>query len=198
MTALKQTDQSNPWGTTSSKVVYENNWIKVREDQVVRPDGKPGIYGVVHFKSIATGVIALEGDGRIHLVGQYRYPLQEYSWEIPEGGCPEDEDPLAAAKRELLEETGLTAKNWVELGRGHLSNSVSDEAAVYYLATELTRGEAQPEGTEKLSHQCIPFEEALNMVLRGEITDSVSMLAIMQYALKYRAHLDVLKNNSHK
>src|SRR5262245_17307219 len=100
-------DTKNPWTTLSSRTVYDNLWIRVREDQVTRPDGQPGIYGVVHFKNLAVGVLAIDAEGFVHLVGQYRYVLNRYSWEIPEGGCPQGEDPLAAARRELAEETGL-------------------------------------------------------------------------------------------
>src|SRR5918998_3074540 len=112
----------NPWLTVSSRRVYDNPWITIREDQVIRPDGEPGIYGVVHFKNIAVGVLAVEGEF-VYLVGQYRYPLDSYSWEIPEGGCPEGEDPLDAARRELEEETGLRARRWEKMGEAHLSNS---------------------------------------------------------------------------
>jgi len=176
-------NQLSSWKTNKTRVVYDNPWIKVREDDVVQPDGKPGIYGVVHFKNKAIGVLPIDDDGNIYLVGQFRYPLDVYSWEIPEGGGPHDEDPLLAAQRELQEETGLTAGHWKELGRAHLSNSVSDEEAIYYLATQLEKGEACPEGTEDLAHKHIPFPEALNMVLRGEITDALSVMAIMHYAL---------------
>ena len=174
--------QSNPWKTKSQRIVYDNPWILVREDQVIQPDGSPGIYGVVHFKNKAIGILPIDQDGCIYLVGQFRYPLNEYSWEIPEGGCPEFEDPLVAAKRELLEETGLTAAQWKELGRAHLSNSVSDEESIFYLATELEQGEAEPEGTEQLAHKRVPFARALEMVMTGEITDSVSVIAILHYA----------------
>ena len=114
--------EANPWQITETREIYDNPWITVREDQVVRPDGEPGIYGVLHFKNMAIGVLPIEKDGSIYLVGQYRYPLESYSWEIPEGGCPEDEDPLEAAKRELLEETGLTAASWEYSGSAYLSN----------------------------------------------------------------------------
>ena len=174
---------SNPWQTVESRVVYENPWVRVREDAVIRPDGEPGIYGVVHFKNKAIGVVPIDAEGNIYLVGQYRYTLDCYSWEIPEGGCPEGEEPLAAAKRELLEEVGLEAREWKLLGTAHLSNSVSDEEALYYLATGLIQREAQPEGTERLECLCVPFEEAVQMVLRGKITDALSMLGIMRYAL---------------
>lgn len=176
--------EENPWQTISSRESYDNPWIKVRHDDVIRPDGQPGIYGVVHFKNRAIGVLPIDAEGCTWLVGQYRYTLHEYSWEIPEGGGPLDEAPLAAAQRELLEETGLVAKHWELLGRAHLSNSVSDEEALYYLATGLTEGEAQPEGTERLQIRRVLFAEALRMVQSGEITDALSVLTIQAYALR--------------
>ena len=179
-------DETNsPWRTLASREVYDNAWISVREDAVVRPDGEQGIYGVVHFKNIAIGILAIE-DEFIYLVGQYRYPLNRYSWEIPEGGCGEGEDPLAAARRELEEETGLRAANWEKLGEAHLSNSVSDELAIWFLATGLTRGEHRPEGTEQLKIRRVGFHEAAAMAFRGEITDALSLLAIMQYQIAGR------------
>src|SRR3954463_11561278 len=140
----------NPWQRVSRDVVYENPWIAVHHDRVIRPDGQPGIYGVVHYKNRAVGVVALDDRGRVLLVGQYRYTLDRYSWEIPEGGAAPGEEPLEAARRELAEETGYAAGRWQELLRSHLSNSVSDEEAVCYLATELRPGPARPEGTELL------------------------------------------------
>lgn len=174
----------NPWQTLSSREVYDNPWIKIREDQVVRPDGEPGIYGVVHYKNVAIGILPVE-DGQIYLVGQYRYPLDQYSWEIPEGGCPEGEDLLAAAQRELAEETGLRADKWKLMGEAHLSNSVSDERAVWFLATGLTQGEQEPEGTELLNIRRVPISQVLSMALTGEITDALSLLAIMSYQLSH-------------
>lgn len=182
--AMTPDETKNPWSTISSKRVYDNPWITVREDKVLRPDGEPGIYGVVHYKNIAVGVLAIEED-HIYLVGQYRYPLQRYSWEIPEGGCPEGEEPLRAAQRELREETGLEATRWQMLGEAYLSNSVADEYAVWFIATELVPGEVRPEGTERLSVRRVPLREALAMALNGEITDALSLLALMSYALKY-------------
>lgn len=176
-------ETKNPWRLVSSELIYDNPWIKVREDAVVRPDGTPGIYGVVHYKNIAVGVLPIEDD-HVYLVGQYRYPLDLYSWEIPEGGCPEGEDPLAAARRELEEETGLTAGRWEKLGEAHLSNSVSDELAVWYVATELVQGRQRPDGTERLKVRRIPFAEALRMALGGTITDALSVLALSSYQLK--------------
>ncbi len=172
---------ANPWQTISTRQVYTNSWISVREDQVIRPDGQPGIYGVVHFKNKAIGVVPIAADGNLHLVGQYRYTLHRYSWEIPEGGCPEGEEPLETAKRELLEEMGLEARAWKLLGTAHLSNSVCDEEAIYYLATDLIQGEPDPEGTEKLERRCVPVAEALRMIRCGEITDSLSIMAILHF-----------------
>jgi 8-oxo-dGTP pyrophosphatase MutT (NUDIX family) len=176
---------SNPWQKISTQLIYENPWIRVHEDRVIRPDGAPGIYGVVEFRNRAIGVLAYE-DGDIYLVGQFRYSLNQYSWEIPEGGCPESEDPLDAAKRELQEETGITAENWQLMGQSHLSNSVSDELAIWYLAQGLSHGPISPEGTEQLTLRRLPIDEALRMVLNGEITDAISMLAILQFSLKNR------------
>jgi 8-oxo-dGTP pyrophosphatase MutT (NUDIX family) len=173
----------SPWQTIASKQVYDNPWIAVREDQVIRPDGEAGIYGVVHLKNIAVGILPIEED-HIYLVGQYRYPLERYSWEIPEGGCPKGEEPLRAAQRELREETGLEARRWRMLGEAYLSNSVTDEYAVWFLATGLVPGEQQPEGTEALNIRRLPLHEALAMALDGQITDALSLVAIMSYVLK--------------
>lgn len=184
MTSKQEIDETkNPWRTLSTREVYENAWIKVREETVVRPDGEQGIYGVVHFKNVAIGILPVEDD-YLYLVGQYRYPLEKYSWEIPEGGCPVGEDFLETAKRELAEETGLRADDWQELGRAHLSNSVTDELAVWFLATGLKQGAHSPEGTEQLQVRRVHFSEALKMALSGEITDGLSLLAIMSYQIK--------------
>ena len=165
--------------------MYENPWISVREDRVTRPDGESGIYGVVHYKNTAVGVLPIE-NGHTYLVGQYRYPLEQYSWEIPEGGCPEGEEPLQAARRELKEETGFEAEKWRMLGQAYLSNSVADEYAVLFLATGLTPGEWQPEGDEILEIRRVPLDEALRMALDGRITDVMSQVALMSYALETR------------
>ena len=178
----------NPWKTNSTKVVYENPWIKVSQHDVIQPDNTPGIYGVVHFKNKAIGVLPIDDEGFVYLVGQFRYPLGLYSWEIPEGGCPEGEEPLTAAKRELSEETGLSALHWQEICRSHLSNSVSDEEAIIYLATGLTQGVATPDATEDLAHRKVHFSDAVNMVQAGEITDSMSVMAILQHAYSTLLH----------
>jgi 8-oxo-dGTP pyrophosphatase MutT (NUDIX family) len=179
----------NPWTTLGTRDVYENPWIAVREDQVLRPDGTPGIYGVVHFKNLAIGVLPVEADGRIWLVGQYRYPLKQYSWEIPEGGCPKGEDPEVAARRELREETGLAAGRLERICLAHLSNSVSDEFAILYRATELTPGASEPEGTERIEIRLEEWNEVWAKLRRGEITDSMSVMALLHEAVRRGAFL---------
>jgi 8-oxo-dGTP pyrophosphatase MutT (NUDIX family) len=175
----------NPWTTLDSQPVYENPWISVREDGVLRPDGSPGIYGVVHFKNRAIGVLAVEDDGSIWLVGQYRYPHDRYSWEIPEGGAPEGESTEEAARRELREETGLVADHWEPLGREiHLSNSVSDESGYLFRASGLTRGPSEPEETERLHVRRVSWQEAMELLRNGEITDSLSVIALLHEAVR--------------
>jgi 8-oxo-dGTP pyrophosphatase MutT (NUDIX family) len=174
---------SGPWIRHSRQVAYSNDWITVWHDEVTRPDGAAGIYGVVHFANLAVGVVALDDSGRILLVGQHRYALDEPSWEIPEGGVPSGEDALDGARRELREETGVDAEIWTELGRLHLSNSISDEAAVLFLATDLRLGEAKPEGTEVLTTAWLPLADALAMTLDGRITDALSIVGIQRLAL---------------
>ena len=173
----------NPWQTQSSEVKYDNPWIKVVENKVINPAGNNGIYGVVHFKNLAIGIIPMDSQQNIWLVGQYRYPLNQYSWEIPEGGGNLAISPLKSAKRELLEETGLTAQKWTKIQKMHLSNSVSNELAIIYLAQNLTLGKASPEETEKLEIQKIPLQKAYQMVSSGKITDSLSVAAILKLKL---------------
>ncbi len=170
----------NPWKTLDSKVVYENPWIRIREDAVVRPDGKPGIYGVVETR-LATGVIALTPENEVYLVGQYRYPMDCYSWEIIEGGSDDNESALDAAMRELREEAGLEAAHWEALGPEiHLSNCHSNERGYLFLATGLIEVEASPDGTEELVIRKVPLAEALAMVDSGEIADAMSIMALLR------------------
>ena len=167
----------SPWTTLSSQEIYNNPWIKVVENQVLNPNDNPGIYGVVHFKNNAVGVVPYE-KGYIWMVGQYRYPLAQYSWELPEGGGIPDEDPLEAAQRELKEETGLTADHYEPLLEMHTSNSVCDEWAIVYLATGLHQGKAQPEDTEELVVKKMSLAEAYEEVEARRITDSLTVAAI--------------------
>ena len=175
--------EENPWKITSEQEIYDNPWINLTEYQVINPSGNPGIYGKVHFKNIAIGVLPLDDEMNTYLVGQFRFALDQYSWEMPEGGGIVGTDPLASAKRELLEETGLKAETWSELLRIHLSNSVSDELSIIYLARNLAQFEAEPEDTEQLIVNKLPFEEVYQMVCRGEITDSMTVAAVLKAKL---------------
>jgi 8-oxo-dGTP pyrophosphatase MutT (NUDIX family) len=176
-------ENENPWQTLSAREVYDNPWINVTEYQVINPSGGQGIYGKVHFKNLGIGILPLDENMNTWLVGQYRYTLNKYSWEIPEGGCPIGTDPLATAKRELAEETGLCATDWKELMPFHLSNSVCDEFGYIFLARGLEQGESEPEETEELQVKRLPFEEAYQMVVSGQITDSLSVAAILRVKL---------------
>ncbi|CAH1001953.1 Methanol dehydrogenase activator [Neolewinella maritima] len=173
----------NPWSTKSVRTPYENPWIKIEHHEVVTPGGSDGIYGLVRYKNHAIGIVPVDADGYTYLVGQYRYALDAYSWEIPEGGCPVGEDPLQTAQRELKEETGLVATRWSQLMEFHLSNSVSDEWGVAYLAEGLRQEAAEPEDTEDLRVRRLRLEEAIAMTLDGRITDALSILALQRVAL---------------
>ncbi|MDH3498529.1 MAG: NUDIX hydrolase [Acidimicrobiia bacterium] len=169
----------NPWTTVGTRHIYANDWISVREDQVIRPDGNPGIYGVVSTR-IATGVVAMTPDDDVYLVGQYRYPIEQYSWEIIEGGGPATDGPQVIAVRELVEEAGLVAATWRPLvGAIHLSNCISSEVAYLYLATDLTETDPNPDPTEILEVRTVPFSRCLDMVMAGEITDAMSVMGIL-------------------
>lgn len=177
-------ESTNPWRTLCSSIVYDNPWITLTEFQVLNPAGNPGIYGKVHFKNMAIGIVALDDDGWISLVGQYRYTIDRYSWEIPEGGGHHDVDPLTSAQRELLEETGLKAGQWELLLQMHLSNSVTDEFCQVYLATELQQFEAEPEETEQLKYLKLPLSEAWQRVKLGEITDAITVASLQAMMLR--------------
>ncbi|WP_185817085.1 NUDIX domain-containing protein [Hymenobacter metallilatus] len=172
----------NPWQVHSSELKYQNPWIRVREDQITNPAGNPGIYGVVSMKNKALGIIPVDADGNTWLVGQYRYTLQEYSWEIPMGGGPVELDILQSAQRELKEETGLLAHRWTNIMRLHTSNSVTDEEGYVFLAQELEQGEVEPEETEDLRLWKLPLQQAVQLVMEGRITDAISVAALLKAA----------------
>ena len=180
--------ESNPWKIISDDEIYNNNWIKLNHYNVINPNGGEGVYGKVHFKNIAIGIIPIDENNNTWLVGQYRFPLNKYSWEIPEGGCPLNENPLNAAKRELLEETGFVAEDWKQILTLHLSNSVTDEFSIIYIARNLKQFKAQPEETELLQIKKIKIEETFKMIENNEITDAVSVAALQ------RLELLILKN----
>ena len=170
----------NPWTRRSSRVVYDNPWIRVRDDRVIRPDGQPGVYGVVEMKTWAVGIVPLTDEGDTFLVGQYRYTLGLYSWEIPEGGASKLATLLESARRELREETGVAAARWTYLGEAHLSNSVTDEVGCVFLAEDLTFGDADPEGAEELRVRRLPLAEAVAMALVGEISDALAVVGLLR------------------
>ena len=177
-------EPKNPWKTLTTKKVYENDWILVEHHEVLNPSNNLGIYGKIHFKNIAVGVIPVDEKGNTWLVGQYRYPLEKYSWEIPEGGGKLSEPTLSSAKRELLEETGISASQWTMIQEIHTSNSVTDEYGVIYLARQLNYGEAHPDDNEDLTIRKLHLSEALAMVLEGEITDSLSIAGLLSLKQK--------------
>ena len=175
-----ENEQIGNWKRKSRQTKYQNNWICVYHDEVINPNGGEGIYGVVHFENLAIGIIPIDENGYTWLVGQHRYPQNKFSWEIPEGGGPIGIDPLLSAQRELQEEVGLAAEDWQLILNMDLSNSVSDEEALIYLAKNLREVEKQPEETEVLILKHLPFSEAYKMVLEGEITDSLSVAGILK------------------
>jgi len=178
--------ERGPWKVLSEELKYESPWIKVHKHEVIDPGGHPGEYGVIHFKNLAVGIVPLDEDLNTWIVGQYRYPLQKYSWEIPEGGGDRNVPPIDSAKRELREETGLVAERWEEILRMDLSNSASDEHAIIYVATGLTQFEPEPDHDEELALRKLPFDELYGMVERGEVLDSLTVAAV----LKIRILLD--------
>ena len=174
---------NNPWQILDCSLKYDNPWIRVEEFSVINPAGNPGIYGTVHFKNRAVAIVPLFENGDTLLVGQFRFPLKEYHWELPMGGAPDDEDPLACAKRELQEETGYSARQWQTLSRLHLSNSITQEEGFAFVARDLVAGEAAPEETEQLAVKRIAFEDALAQAMNGEITDAMTVCALFKVRL---------------
>ena len=187
MSDSRSATRNGPWLRHSRHVAYENPWITIWHDDVARPDGSPGIYGVVHFANLAAGAVVLDDDDRVLLVGQHRYTLDSYSWEIPEGGVPAGESALDGAQRELREETGVEADGWREIARFHLSNSISDEAGVLFAARATSQGVASPEPSEDLAIRWLPFDEALAMTTDGRITDAMTILGLQRVAIERSA-----------
>lgn len=178
-----QNEHLNPWKTLKSEKIYDSPWIGLTKHDILNPNGNPGTYSVINFKNMALGILVLDKDYNTWIVGQYRYPINQYSWEIPEGGGEWDIEPLESAKRELLEETGITANKWTKILEMHLSNSASDEFCILYIAQDLSFGEAQPEDTEQLEVKKLHFNELYKMVENGEIKDSLTIAATLKAKL---------------
>ena len=172
-----------PWTTLSEKLAYETTWISVAHHEVIDPGGKQGVYGVIHFKNLAVGVIPLDEEMNTWIVGQYRYPMEAYSWEMPEGGGSRDLPPVESAKRELREEVGIEADRWTEILQMDLSNSASDERAIIFVAQGLTLHAPEPAHNEELEQRELPFAELYEMVQRGEVRDSLTVAAVLKVRL---------------
>jgi 8-oxo-dGTP pyrophosphatase MutT (NUDIX family) len=175
-------NDENPWKTLSTRLEFENSWFRVTTHDTIAPDGSRPRYGKISFRNKAVAILPLDAENHTWLVGQWRYPLGEYSWELPMGGCPVGTDLLASARRELKEETGLTARRYTEILRVHTSNSVTDEEGFVFLAEDLEAGEPEFDETERLDIRRLPFAEALAMVMEGRITDAISVAGILKLA----------------
>lgn len=173
----------NPWTVLSKAAVYENPWIRVDHHEVLNPAGGRGVYGTVHFKAYAAGIVPIDEQGNVVLVGQYRFPMNAYSWEIPEGGSFDGVPALEAAQRELREECSLIACEWQEIQLMEHSNSVSDERGTLFLAWDLAPAPGEPEDTEKIQVARIPFWEAVERVKRNEMRDSMTVMGLLRVAL---------------
>jgi len=180
----KKDSESNPWTTLSSKTIYENQWLSFREDQVINPAGGEGIYGVASPKTVGVSAIPIDEDGNIWLVEQYRYPLGKYTWEICSGGAEKSENLLAAAQRELLEETGIRAEEWSTLAELDVSNSVTDAIGKIFIAQELSFAKARNEDLEDIAVTKVAFDEALGMLEHNQISDVTSIVGLLKLALQ--------------
>lgn len=172
--------ETNPWRLLGARTAFDNPWISVVEQDAIDPAGSSRVYGLVRFKKLAVGVLPVDDRGRVHLVGQWRVPLGRYSWEMPEGGCEPGEDPEASARRELEEEAGLVAASLTPIIEMDLSNSITDERAICYLATGLSPGERAPEPVEVLQNRVAPFATVLGDVVDGRIRDAMTVAAVLR------------------
>lgn len=179
------------WQKLDEQLVYDNPWIKVTHENVITPNNTKGIYGKIHFKHIAIGVIPIDEEGNTWIVGQHRYPQNKYSWEIPQGGGKLNEAPLEAAKRELKEETGIEAKHWEEIAELDLSNSVTDEFGKIYVAKTLSFGESQPDDTEELQVKKISIKELFDNVMNGTFTDSLTLVGALKLKALIQENIEV-------
>jgi len=168
------------WRTLDSKVIYENPWFVLKEDSVINPGGGRNEYGHIHFKRKAIAIVPLDEQGHTWIVGQDRYTLGEYSWEVPMGASDEGEEPIETAHRELKEETGLSAGRMTPLMRLHTSNSVTDEEGFVFVARDLTSGETMFDEMEILDVRRLPLADVVAMIERGEMTDAISVAAILR------------------
>lgn len=176
-------EQRGPWKTLRIEERYSTPWISVSHHDVIDPSGSPGIYGVVHFRNLAVGIVPLDDELNTWIVGQHRYPIDTYSWEIPEGGGRRDRPALESAQRELREEVGIVAHRWTEVLQMDLSNSASDEVAIIFVAQDLEFHEPEPDHNEELAMRKLPFDELFSMVMRGEVRDSLTVAAVMKVRL---------------
>ncbi|MEI6489334.1 MAG: NUDIX hydrolase [Bacteroidota bacterium] len=176
-------EEKNPWTTLTSEKIFDSPWIGLTKHDVLTPNNTPGTYSVIHFKNIALAILPLDKENNTWIVGQYRYPINQYSWEVPEGGGKLDVAPLDSAKRELLEETGITANKWTKIQELHLSNSASDEFGILYIAQDLSFGDAHPEDEEELVCRKIHFDELYQLVCDGKITDSLTVTIVLKAKL---------------
>lgn len=172
---MNTNEQQNPWTILSTEIKYDNPWLTLYHHEVLNPNKNPGIYGKVHFKNYAVGIVVLDEEFNTYLVGQYRFPLSNYSWEIPEGGGSRLQTPLESAKRELLEEVGLEALDWQLIQELDLSNSATDEVSYTFLARNLIYKKSQPEDTEQLVIKKLPFNDFYSMVEEGKIRDAITV-----------------------
>lgn len=173
-------EDGDPWRVKSTTQPFANDWFRIEANEVVHPHGEDGTYTVVRIRRLAVGVLPIDDEGFVHLVGQWRFPLGRYSWEMPEGGADPGEDALTCAKRELEEETGLSAAHFAKVLEMDISNSLTDEQAVIFIATGLSAGEARPEGTEVLRRRRAPFVDVLARVTDGRIRDGLTVAAVLR------------------